>query len=87
MKKRGYRTIKNSRARLYEKINLWRLAVFERDNYTCQDCKKNGCYIEAHHIKSWAKYPELRFNINNGKTLCKDCHKKTKNYKGKRQRW
>lgn len=39
----------------------WRIDVFERDNYTCQDCGKKGCYLEAHHIKSWAKFEKLRF--------------------------
>ena len=65
----------------------WRNKVFKRDNYTCQDknCKsKKGCYIEAHHIKSWVKYPKLRYLISNGLTLCLICHKKTDNYKNKK---
>jgi len=83
VKKRGYRTEENSRARLSVEIKLWRLAVFERDKFTCQKCGKKGVYIEAHHIKNWAKFPKLRFKISNGKTLCKSCHKKTDNYKGR----
>ena len=62
----------------------WRKAVFERDSYTCQVCQKVGGYLEAHHIKSWAKYPKLRYKINNGITLCKKCHKKTNNYEYKK---
>lgn len=61
----------------------WRESVFERDNYTCQECDaKNGegktVYFEAHHIKSFADYPELIFEVGNGITLCLDCHNKTK---------
>lgn len=55
---------------------LWRSDVFERDNYTCQMCGAKGCYIEAHHIKAWSKYPELRYEVCNGSTLCKKCHNK-----------
>ena len=51
----------------------WRRAVFERDNWTCQKCgsKKD---LNAHHIKSYAKFPKLRYRLNNGITLCKKCH-------------
>lgn len=56
----------------------WRLSVFTRDNFTCLNCKKVGGNLEAHHIKRWCDYPELRFDVNNGATLCKDCHNLTK---------
>lgn len=51
----------------------WRQLVFERDNYKCQECG-NGGHVQAHHIKPWAYYPDLRFDIDNGMTLCRDCH-------------
>lgn len=63
----------------------WRKAVFERDDYACQECGWRG-YITAHHIKSFAHYPELRYDINNGKTLCEHCHSLTDNYKGRNKK-
>ena len=58
---------------------VWRSAVFSRDNWTCQTCgarSANGepVYLEAHHIKGWAKYPEFRYEIDNGVCLCRECH-------------
>ena len=53
---------------------LWRAKVFERDGYKCQNCGKVGGKLNAHHIKPWADYPELRYDIDNGITLCKECH-------------
>ena len=60
---------------------LWRKAVFERDNYACIWCGlgKSGT-LNADHIKPFALYPELRLAIDNGRTLCVDCHKTTDSY-------
>lgn len=60
---------------------LWRTAVFERDDYTCQWCgARNGngkkIVLNADHIKEFALYPELRLVISNGRTLCRGCHYK-----------
>lgn len=52
----------------------WRNEVFKRDNYTCQNCKKVGDVLNAHHVKPFSIYPELRFELSNGLTLCKRCH-------------
>lgn len=56
----------------------WRFLVFERDNYTCMICQQIWWKLEAHHIKTFIKYPELRFDINNWICLCKHCHNQTK---------
>lgn len=66
------------------RYTIWRARVFLRDDYTCQNCKKRGVYLQAHHIQSWSKYPKLRYEIENGLTLCRDCHKKTNNYGNKK---
>jgi hypothetical protein len=58
----------------------WRKFVFERDNYTCQSCGVSNVYIEADHIKPWCIYPELRYELSNGRTLCKPCHIKQPTY-------
>ena len=57
-------------------IRKWRDKVYKRDNYTCQSCNKKGGKINSHHIYSWDKYKEKRFDVDNGITLCEDCHKK-----------
>ena len=62
----------------------WRKAVFERDNYTCVWCGDNtGGNLNADHIKPWAYYLELRFDVDNGRTLCVPCHKETDTYMNK----
>lgn len=70
----------NATARETEKgeyqYKKWRSDVYHRDNFTCQDCKKRGVRLHAHHLKEWAKYPEMRYEVSNGLTLCEDCHKK-----------
>lgn len=55
----------------------WRDAVYERDGYTCQHCgDARGGNLQAHHVKPFADHPELRFDVANGLTLCRDCHEK-----------
>lgn len=62
------------------RTTTWRKTVYERDNYTCQQCGERGGRLQAHHLYRFAHYPELRFHIDNGLTLCRDCHKQIKNH-------
>ena len=59
----------------------WRRAVYVRDNYKCVKCGSKE-KLNAHHLKSWTIYPELRYDINNGITLCEKCHIKLHQEKG-----
>lgn len=64
----------------------WRKDIYNRDDYTCQSCKKRGGYLEADHYpipftvlfakKDW----KTMWDINNGRTLCRSCHDKTKQH-------
>jgi len=82
---KGGKTAKLTTLRHSLKYKLWREGVFERDDYTCQICGQRGGRLNADHIKMFAYYPKLRFELSNGRTLCESCHKLTDTYlvKGK----
>lgn len=75
----GFITPERIRARQTVKYDEWRTAVFERDDYRCQCCgarSKKGQHVvlNAHHLDSFASNIELRYDVDNGVTLCYDCH-------------
>lgn len=72
----------------------WRSDIFQRDDYTCQHCGKRGVVLNADHIKPFAQIlkeyiintfeaalqcAEL-WSINNGRTLCEECHHSRKEW-------
>lgn len=78
---KGGATSINEKIRKSVEYKLWRKAVFERDGYVCiWGGKEHGHNLHADHIKPFAFYPELRFAIDNGRTLCVECHKTTDTY-------
>lgn len=71
---KGGITPENSLIRSSAEYKDWRTNVFKKDNYTCQSCGScSGC-LNAHHIKDFATYEELRLDVSNGITLCPNCH-------------
>ena len=67
--------VKSEKKHLDGRYREWMLAVKTRDDWKCKisnsDC--NG-RLESHHILNWIDYPELRYEINNGITLCHAHH-------------
>lgn len=106
---KGGKTFLGPRLKNLEEYKDWRDRVYERDNYTCQECGQKGGKLEAHHLKAFSvilseflkTYSQFSpiedketlvrlsiswqpfWDINNGQTLCVDCHKKTTNYANK----
>jgi len=92
-KGKGFNIIKDKIRRLVE-YNQWRLSVYKRDNFTCQNCGKNNVRLECHHKISLANIIyqfnlkdtidalscKLLWDVDNGLTLCKPCHKITDSY-------
>lgn len=73
----GTKSSVNELARKTKQARDWRKATYERDDYTCQGCGVRGGKLQAHHIKPFSTHPELRYELDNGQTLCVDCHRNT----------
>lgn len=56
------------------KMIKWRKAVKERDGYICTQCGATDKMLNVHHVKPFAIYPDLRYEVSNGVTLCYECH-------------
>ena len=70
--KGGIASLQN-KARQTLEYKDWRKAIYEYDNYRCVVCDTNED-LHAHHVLSFADYPELRYDTDNGVTLCRSCH-------------
>ncbi len=82
----GGKTSLHESIRKSHEYKLWREAVFARDNYTCIFCGKKeevSGRLNADHIKPFSLFPELRFAIDNGRTLCVPCHRTTATFAGR----
>jgi len=68
-------TLKEQQVRHSREYSDWRNSIFEKDKYTCQCCGDNkGGNLEAHHIENFSEREDLRFDVDNGITLCNECH-------------
>lgn len=70
----GFASTEQHLGRNNSEYKEWRTKVFERDNYTCQCCGKHGGELNAHHLYNFAQYSELKYNVDNGITICPKCH-------------
>lgn len=80
---RGGRTHDPDRNRYPAK--QWAKKVKERDGFQCVECGATED-LHAHHIKRWLDYPDLRYDLDNGKTLCSPCHERAHG-RGFKFRW
>ena len=52
----------------------WAKQVKARDNYVCQICGREGGWLNSHHLNSYNMFIQQRLDIDNGITLCVNCH-------------
>ena len=59
----------------------WRKKVYKRDKFTCQMPNCTSKYrLQAHHIKKWSSAASLRYEVDNGITLCRECLERIRNH-------
>lgn len=73
----------NIKFRASIEYRLWREAIFARDGWICVHCGQRGGKLNADHIKPFSQFPELRLALDNGRTLCEKCHRKTPTFGSK----
>jgi hypothetical protein len=73
--KKGTKTPESQAIRNSREYRLWRTAIFEKNNFTCQKSGQRGGRLEAHHINNFEEKKELRLAIDNGITLSEKSHK------------
>jgi hypothetical protein len=73
----------NARLRSTKEYIKWSREVKERDGYKCQWCGLVNKSNHADHIIPFAYFPELRLSLDNGRTLCAKCHRRTETYGNK----
>ena len=76
----------NQEIRQSPEYRAWNVAVKKRDGFQCIWCHSEY-QLEAHHLYSFSSFPELRFDIKNGITLCNFCHRQTPNYGSKQKQF
>lgn len=68
---KGGITAENVQLRNSPEARAWTKAVLQRDGYKCKICGDAASgNLVAHHIKPWAERKDLRFDVDNGITLC-----------------
>jgi hypothetical protein len=60
--------------RQFDGYRQWRQSVYERDNYICQCCGNTSVKLNAHHLDSYSNHIDKRIDVDNGISLCVDCH-------------
>lgn len=69
----------SAKGRSTREFKAWRLAVLERDGYACVQCGSTKS-LHCDHIKAASLFPDLILDVQNGRVLCLECHKKTDTY-------